>query len=133
MRLHEALYVRTDGRVGHRMIGVPTLLLRTTGRRTGQTRVSALVYARDGDRLVMVASNHGFDREPAWFFNLQADPRVNVQVGRARLDGIASIVEAGDPEYGRYWTLVNKTNHGRYDAYQTKTARPIPLVVVRPA
>ena len=62
MRLHEAIYIRTDGRVGRRMIGVPTLLLRTTGRRSGLPRTVALVYAEDGDCYVLVASNHGWDR-----------------------------------------------------------------------
>ena len=133
MQLHEALYIRTDGRVGHRMIGVPTLLLRTKGRRSGLPRTAALFYARDGDCFVLVASNHGYDRPPAWFVNLEADAHVQVQVGRVRTDGIAAAVAENDPDYGRLWKLVNKTNHGRYDAYQSKTSRPIPLVVVRPA
>jgi len=133
MRFHEALYVLTDGRVGHRLIGVPTLLLRTKGKRTGLPRTAALVYARDGDGYVLVASNHGYDRPPGWFVNLEAEARVSVQVGRVRTDGIAAVVSAGDPDYGRLWKLVNRTNHDRYDGYQSKTARPIPLVVIRPA
>ncbi len=133
MRLHEALYVRTDGRVGRRMIGVPTLLLRTTGRRSGLSRTVALVYAEDGDRYVLVASNHGWDRPPAWLVNLQAQPRVSVQVGRIRKDGVASVVTSVDPDYSRLWGLMNAVNHDRYDAYQSKTARPIPMVVVRPS
>src|SRR5436189_190632 len=59
LRLHQAIYERTDGRIGHRTIGVPTLLLRTTGRRTGATRTNALVYARDGDAYLVVAPNAG--------------------------------------------------------------------------
>jgi deazaflavin-dependent oxidoreductase (nitroreductase family) len=133
MRLHEALYIRTDGRVGRRMIGVPTLLLRTTGRRSGLPRTAALVYAEEGDRCILVASNHGWDRPPAWFVNLQAQPRVNVQVGRVHMDGVASVVTSADPDYLRLWRLVNAVNHDRYDGYQSKTIRPIPLVVVRPS
>ena len=133
MRLHAALYIRTDGRVGRRMIGVPTLLLRTTGRRSGLPRTVALVYAEDGNRYVMVASNHGWDRPPAWFVNLQAQPRVNVQVGRVRIDGVASVVTSDDRDYPRLWGLMNATNHNRYDGYQSNTARPIPLVVVSPS
>ena len=72
--LHEQLYKRTDGRLGHRMIGVPTLLLRTTGRRSGATRTNGLVYARDGDDYLVVASNGGADRPPAWLHNLRANP-----------------------------------------------------------
>src|SRR5881398_2969957 len=71
LRLHEALYKRTDGRIGHRMIGVPTLLLRTTGRRSGATRTNGLVYARDGDDHLVVASNGSADRPPAWLHNLE--------------------------------------------------------------
>ena len=133
MRLHEALYIRTDGRVGRRMIGVPTLLLRTTGRRSGLPRTAALVYAEESDRYILVASNHGWDRPPAWFVNLQAQPRVNVQVGRVHMDGVASVVTSDDPDYLRLWGLVNAANHDRYDGYQSKTIRPIPLVVVRPS
>jgi deazaflavin-dependent oxidoreductase (nitroreductase family) len=133
MRLHEALYIRTDGRVGRRMIGVPTLLLRTTGRRSGLPRTVALVYAEEADRYILVASNHGWDRPPAWFVNLQAQPRVNVQVGRVHMDGVASVVTSDDPDYLRLWRLVNAVNHDRYDGYQSKTIRPIPLVVVRPS
>jgi deazaflavin-dependent oxidoreductase (nitroreductase family) len=64
LRIHEAIYKGTDGRFGHRMIGVPTLLLRTTGRRSGAIRTNALVYARDGDDYLLVASNGGADRPP---------------------------------------------------------------------
>ena len=64
LRLHEAIYKRTDGRIGHRMIGVPTLLLRTTGRRSGAPRCNALVYARDGQDYLVVASNFGLPKPP---------------------------------------------------------------------
>jgi F420H(2)-dependent quinone reductase len=130
LRLHEVLYVRSDGRVGHNMIGVPTLLLRTTGRRTGQPRTNALVYAKDGEDYVLVASNGGADRSPGWFFNVRADPSVEVQVGRQRHAAAARILEPGDPDYERLWRLVNDKNHHRYEGYQSKTSRPIPLVVV---
>ncbi len=114
------------------MIGVPTLLLRTTGRRTGAQRTNALVYAKDGDDLVVVASNGGDDRPPGWFFNVRAKPAVEIQVAHTRMAGTARIVEPGDQEYERLWRLVNDRNHGRYDVYQAKTTRPIPLIVVRP-
>ena len=135
LKVHERLYVATDGRVGPRMIGVPTLLLRTTGRRSGATRTNALVYARDGDDYVVVASNGGADRPPAWLHNLRAKPDVEIQVGRRRSDATARILEPGDPDYARLWRVVNDNNHGRYDAYQKMTSRPITLIVVseRPA
>src|ERR687887_2154374 len=92
LRLHERLYERSAGRVGHRMLGVPTLLLRTTGRRSGATRTNALVYARDGDAYLLVASNGGADRPPAWLHNLRADSDVEIQIGRHRRKGTARVV-----------------------------------------
>jgi F420H(2)-dependent quinone reductase len=132
LRLHQLLYERTDGRVGHRMIGVPTLLLRTTGRRTGARRTNALVYAKDGGDYVVVASNGGDDRPPGWFFNVRAKPEVEIQVAHAKMTGTARILEPGDQDYERLWRLVNDNNHDRYDGYQSKTTRPIPLIVVSP-
>jgi deazaflavin-dependent oxidoreductase (nitroreductase family) len=132
LRLHEQLYKRTDGRIGHRMIGVPTLLLRTTGRRSGVTRTNALVYARDGDDYLVVASNGGADRPPSWLHNLRANPDVEVQIGRQRRKGTASVLEPTDPDYDRLWKIVNANNHDRYSAYQKQTTRAIPVIAVTP-
>ena len=132
LRLHQLLYERTDGRVGHRMIGVPTLLLRTPGRRTGTRRTNALVYAKDGNDYVLVASNGGADHPPGWFFNVRAKPEVEIQVAQAKMAGTARVLEPGDQEYERLWRVVNDNNHDRYDGYQSKTTRPIPLIVVSP-
>jgi F420H(2)-dependent quinone reductase len=133
LRIHEELYKRTDGRLGHRMLGVPTLLLRTTGRRSGATRTNSLVYARDGDEYLVVASNGGADRSPAWLHNLRADPDVEIQIGRNRLHGTARIIERTDPDYERLWKLVNENNRDRYTAYQAQTTRPIPVVAITPS
>jgi F420H(2)-dependent quinone reductase len=132
LRIHEKLYKRTDGRVGHRMLGVPTLLLRTTGRRSGTVRTNALVYARDGDDYLVVASNGGADRPPAWLYNLQAKPDVEIQIGRERQKGTARVIEPSDTSYERQWKVVNAHNHDRYTAYQEKTSRPIPIVAIKP-
>jgi deazaflavin-dependent oxidoreductase (nitroreductase family) len=133
LRFHEALYKKTDGRVGHNMIGVPTLLLRTTGRRSGVTRTNGLVYARDGDDHLVVPSNGGADKAPAWLHNVRANPDVEIQVGRDRHKGTARIVEPSDPSYERLWKIVNENNRDRYYAYQKQTSRPIPVVVVTPS
>jgi deazaflavin-dependent oxidoreductase (nitroreductase family) len=132
LHVHQAVYDLTDGRMGHRMLGVPCLLLRTTGRRTGKSRTSALVYARDGDDYVVVASLGGSDRPPAWLHNVRADRHVGVQVGRERFPAVATVVERGEEEYARLWRSVNKASRGRYDRYQARTSRPIPLVRLTP-
>lgn len=131
--LQERLYKATDGRVGHHMIGVPTLLLRTTGRRSGATRTNGLVYARDGDDFLVVASNGGADRPPAWLHNLQANPDVEIQVARERRKAAARVVEPSDTDYDRLWKIVNDHNRDRYSAYQKQTARAIPVIVIRPS
>ncbi len=133
LRVHESLYKATDGRIGHRMIGVPTLLLRTTGRRSGVTRTNGLVYARDGEDYVVVASKGGADEHPAWLHNLKANPEVEIQIGRQRQRATCRVLDPSDPDYDRLWRIVNENNGDRYTAYQEKTDRPIPLVVITAA
>jgi deazaflavin-dependent oxidoreductase (nitroreductase family) len=132
LNVHQWLYSRSGGRIGHRLIGVPALLLRSTGRKSGLVRTSALVYAKDGDSYLLVASNGGADRPPGWLFNIQAQPKVEIQVGTVIRSATAAVVKAGDPGYPRLWKAVNDNNHGRYGGYQAKTSRPIPVVVVTP-
>jgi len=115
------------------MIGVPSLLLRTTGRKSGAERTNALIYAMDGPDYVLVASNGGSDNAPGWYFNAREKPQVAIQVGQQKLSGTARILDQGDGDYERLWRLVNDNNHARYDAYQKMTSRPIPLVVVSPS
>lgn len=133
LRVHEKIYKATDGRVGHKMIGVPTLLLRTTGRKSGATRTNALVYAPDGADYLVVASNGGAPKNPAWLHNLRANPDVEIQIGRERQPAIARVVEPSDPDYERVWKIVNENNKDRYTAYQEKTSRPIRVVALTPA
>jgi F420H(2)-dependent quinone reductase len=132
LRVHEHLYKATDGRVGHRLLGVPTLLLRTTGRRSGVTRTISLVYALDGADYLVVASKGGSDQPPAWLLNLKAKPEVEIQVGRERQKAGSKVIEPSDPDYARLWKIVNEKNGDRYIAYQKETARPIPVVVITP-
>ncbi len=133
LRVHERVYVASDGRIGHKVLGVPSLLLRTTGRRSGATRTNGLVYARDGDDYLVVPSNGGADRAPAWLHNLRANPGVEIQIGRDRQPTTARVVEKTDPDFERLWAIVNENNQDRYRAYQEKTARPIPVVVLTPS
>jgi hypothetical protein len=110
LRLHQFIYRHSGGLIGSRIIaGSQALLLTTTGRRSGKPRTCALIYLKDGKRLVVVASNGGSDHPPSWLLNLQADPGVGVQ-------GLAPIMHPGA--------------RGRYDVYQRHTTREIPLVLL---
>lgn len=133
LRLHESVYKGTDGRIGHRMIGVPTLLLRTTGRRSGLTRTNALVYAREGVDYIVVASNGGAAQAPAWLHNLRANPEVEVQIGRERRKATSRVIESSDPDYSRIWKVVNENNRDRYNAYQKQTSRALPVIAITPS
>ena len=130
LRVHAAVYQHTDGLIGHRVLGVPCLMLRTTGRKTGETRTNSLVYVNDDGRYIVVASKGGDPKAPAWLLNLRAKPEVEVQIGRTSFPATAAEIGPGDPDYGRLWRLANDNNGNRYDAYQTKTTRPIPLVAL---
>ena len=132
LRVHEKVYIASDGRIGHKILGVPTLLLHTTGRRSGKPRTNGLVYARDGADYLVVASNGGADRAPAWLHNLQANPSVEIQIGRKRQPATARVVDPNDPDYSRLWQIVNENNRDRYTAYQQQTARPIPVIAITP-
>jgi deazaflavin-dependent oxidoreductase (nitroreductase family) len=131
--LHRFVYERSGGRVGHGVIGLPSLLLRSTGRHTGLLRTSALVYGRDGSSLIVVASNYGGPHDPAWLANVRADPRVRVQVARRQVDAEAEVVSPGDADYDRLMAVMNRVTHDRYVHYRARTTRPIRLVVIRPA
>jgi len=133
LRVHEKIYKATDGRLGHRLLGVPTLLLSTTGRRPGLTRTNSLVYARDNADYLVVASKGGSDQAPAWLLNLEAKPEVEIQLGRERHRAAASVIEPSNPDYARFWRIVNEENGDRFEAYQKETSRPIPVVVITPA
>lgn len=123
------IYQRSDGRIGSRFTGVPLLLLRTRGRRTGQTRTAALVYVTDGWRVAVVAAKAGDAKPPSWFLNLQADPRAEVQLGRVRWRVRARVAE-GEERAG-WWR--GATALWAYDRYQRRTTRQFPIVVLEPA
>ncbi len=133
LKLHQAVYEGTRGLIGHRiLLGMPTLLLRTTGRRSGLTRTNALVYGKDGDRLMVVASNGGYRKPPAWLLNLESDGDVEVQVGVRRWPATALPVWPDDAEYDRLFAVCDKANRGQFSAYRRLTDRPLPVVVLSP-
>ena len=106
------------------------MLLRTVGRRSGKTRLNALAFIRDDGRFIVVASNSGYDDDPGWLHNLRTNPDVEVQVGREHIAARATVIESTNLEYPRLWDRMNESVHGRYDVYQSKTARPIPIVSI---
>ena len=132
LTVHQTIYERTGGVLGHRLLGRPTLLLHTRGRRTGQPRTSALLYGKDGNDLLVVASNGGHHRPPAWLLNLESDPDVVAQVGVRKHPVRATALRPGHPDYDRLFAICDKVNKGTYTAYQRKTDRPIPVVVLSP-
>lgn len=122
-------YVATGGKRGHLWKGVPTLLLTTRGRKTGALRRTALIYGRDGDSYVVVASIGGAPKHPEWYLNLVADPEVRLQVGAEIMAGRARTTD-GD-EKKRLWREMAQI-WPQYDKYQEKTDRLIPVVVIDP-
>lgn len=125
---HIRRYVETDGAEGHEWRpGVFTLLLTTRGRRTGKLRRTALIYGRDGDDYLVVASQGGAPEHPAWYLNLLAEPEVQVQVGAEKFTARART--AGPEEKPRMWRTMTAT-WPAYDDYQRKTDRDIPVVVL---
>lgn len=127
---HVREYQETDGETGYWWNGAPTLLLTTTGRRSGEPRTTPLIFGRDGDDLVVVASVGGMPRHPAWYLNLQDAPDARVQVKGEHLDVVART--ASEDEKPRLWTLMNDV-WPNYETYQGRTDRVIPVVVLTPA
>jgi F420H(2)-dependent quinone reductase len=132
LKVHQLIYERSGGRIGHRFGPTRNLLLRTVGAKTGQPRTTALTYARDGADYVVVASMGGAPRSPGWYHNLRANPDVEIQIGTRRMAVTAHAVLPGDPDRERLWELADTNNGGRYSQYQRQTTRPIPVVVLVP-
>ncbi len=125
------LYRKTDGRLGGKFLqGAPVALLTTTGRKTGERRVSPLVYLREGDRIVLVASKGGAATHPMWYLNLKADPKVSVQIKDEVLHLTAR--DATEEERSRYWPRLVEM-YTSFEDYQSWTDRVIPVVVCDPA
>ncbi len=130
VREHLHRYVATDGADGHEWRpGVPTLLLTTRGRRSGKLRRTPLIYGRDGDRYVVVASYGGSPQHPDWYLNLSAEPGVTIQVGPDVMPARAATVEGDDRE--RLWGQMTGI-WPAYDEYQARTERQLPVVALEP-
>jgi deazaflavin-dependent oxidoreductase (nitroreductase family) len=115
------------GKVGGQFEGAPMLLLHTTGARTGRERVNPVVYASDGDNLVIFASKGGAPTHPDWYHNLVANPEVTVEVGAGTVPVRARVADGDERE--RLWSRQVEVMPG-FAEYQSKTDRTIPVVVL---
>lgn len=123
---HIRRYVETNGDDGHFWNGVPCLLLTTVGRKSGARRRTALIYGRDGDDYVIVASKGGHPHHPLWFKNLVANPVVGLQVGAEVFEALASTYDEGTARESAWTTMTGLWP--AFDEYQAKAGRRIPLV-----
>jgi F420H(2)-dependent quinone reductase len=130
-RINTFMYRRGGGEgLGSTFQNIPVALLTTTGRKTGQPRVSPLYFLRDGDRVIVAASKAGAEKNPMWYLNLKANPKVSVQIKKEILDLTAR--DATDEERANYWPQLVKM-YPTYEDYQSWTDRTIPIVVCEPA
>jgi deazaflavin-dependent oxidoreductase (nitroreductase family) len=128
-KLNVPLYRLTRGRWAGKFGRAPILLLTTTGRKSGQSRTSPVLYLADADRLVVIGSNAGNERTPAWALNLVANPDAEVELRGARRPVRARVAE-GD-ERAELWARMNDQYAG-FDEYRERTSRDIRLFVLEP-
>ena len=128
--LNRRLYRLSGGRIGGKFPGgAKILLLSTTGRKSGKERTLPLLYLRDGDKLIIVASKGGHDHHPHWYLNLKANPDVVAQVKSDKRTMRAQ--DATAEEHARYWPELAAMYDG-YEKYTKLTDRKIPVVVLSP-
>jgi deazaflavin-dependent oxidoreductase (nitroreductase family) len=126
---HIDRYLATDGEEGHDWQGTQVLILKTTGRRSGQQRMHPLIYGRHGDDYLLVASKGGAPQHPEWYLNLESNPQVELQVKGSKIPAVART--ATPEEKPELWAIMTK-EWPDYDGYQEKTDREIPVVVLEP-
>ncbi|RMF12873.1 MAG: nitroreductase family deazaflavin-dependent oxidoreductase [Candidatus Dadabacteria bacterium] len=127
-RAHTVIYEKSDGRIGH-WIGLPTLLLTVTGRKSGLPRTTPLVYFRDEDRYVVVGSDGAARRDPQWWKNLQVNPAATIRVGRRVYNATAELATAAERD--RLWQIGTRINP-MWAKYQERTERELPVVILTP-
>lgn len=128
-KLNIPLYRLSGGRIGGRINEAPVLLLTTTGRKSGQKRTAPVVYLADGENLVVIGSNAGHNRTPAWSLNLKANPEAEIEVGRTRRQVHARVADG--EERTDLWRKHNEQYSG-FDEYEARTDRDIALFVLEP-
>lgn len=128
-KLHAALYRLSGGAFGGRVYGLPVLVLSHTGAGSRKPRQTALYYCEDAPNLAVIASKVGAPENPTWYTNLMANPNAEVQVGRQRRPVRARV--ADEAERARIWQRMASI-YPEYNAYQQRTERRIPVVVLEP-
>lgn len=123
------MYHRTDGRIGANLLRFPAALLTTTGRKSNQPRTTAMLYLRDGEKVILPATFGGRDEDPLWYRNVKENPGVRVQIRAERLDLVAR--DATDAERERYWPPLMRM-YPPYRNYREAADRVVPLVVCEP-
>ena len=125
---HVRSYLETNGEIGYRWReDAPIAVLFTTGRKSGEERANPLIFGRDGDNVILVASKGGAPADPGWFRNLEASPEAQIQVMGDRWPVRMRVAEGEERE--RLWRMMNEL-WPHYDAYAEKTDREIPVVVL---
>jgi len=129
-KINTFMYRRSDGEgLGSTFQGIPVALLTTTGRKSGEPRISPLYFHRDGDTVVVAASRAGTDKNPMWYLNLKVNPKVQVQIKKEVLDLTAR--DATAEERAKYWPKLVEM-YPTYEDYKSWTDRVIPLVICEP-
>lgn len=128
-RVQAWLYKLSRGRIGGRFGRGPTLALTTTGRKTGKPRQTMVLYEQDGRTFIVVGSNTGSDRPPAWALNLVANPQAEVLIRGKRIPVRA--IEAQDDEHERLRQVMDRRYRG-FEAYRARTQRELKIFVLEP-
>ncbi len=130
LKEHRDRYIETNGEDGHDWKDVTTLLLTTTGRQSGESYTTPLIYGQDGDRYLVVASKGGAPRHPHWYLNLASNPNVELQVKGDKFQAKART--ATPEEKPALWKIMTEILPA-YDEYQSRTEREIPLIILERA
>jgi len=129
-RVHRCIYMWSGGAIGSKILWIRILMLEHVGRKTGVTRRTPLLYIEDGDRWIVVASNAGDQRHPAWWFNLQSRPEAKIRVGRHEFT--VSWRQATDRECETLWPKLTAA-YPYYPEYRKRTGREIPVLILERA